>query len=201
VTVVDVLKSESFLQGLFLLIATAGLTGLLLPTIKARVDDRKLRDQRVFEANLARQGKVIEAQAVLLDTLAEVFWSFLLLALAVVYYAYHEEGKKAAAAWARYDEEAWTYFGKVRVEISNARRLTRADLHGELLEINSFFMGFDSQLMAAIRAGLPLGPAWGELHGRISGEGASMVDDVLRRIAEDLRLVETTAPAGTASVG
>ena len=40
--VVDVLTSDSFLQGLFLLVVTAGLTGLLVPLVKARVDDREV---------------------------------------------------------------------------------------------------------------------------------------------------------------
>jgi len=80
------LSSQSFIQSFLVLLATALLTGLLVPFVKANMDERKLRQQKLFEADLARQGKVIEAQVELLENMAQMLWDFKLLALEVSYY-------------------------------------------------------------------------------------------------------------------
>jgi RNAse (barnase) inhibitor barstar len=94
------LFSDSFYRALPLLAATALLTGFLVPVIKSQLDDRKLRQQKVFESELARQSKVIESQAKLLDDLSDLLWGFLLLSLAVTFYATHESKEKFKKAWA-----------------------------------------------------------------------------------------------------
>jgi hypothetical protein len=192
VQVIDVLTSDSFLQALFLLVVTAGLTGLLVPLVKARVDDRKFREQKIFESDLARQGKVIDAQAALLESLSDLLWSFLLLSIGVTYYAMQGDKAKLKAAWATYDTEAWSYFGKLRAEISQARRLTSPELHAELLSVyEQWFMGFDLDLTQAVKGGSDVSAdAWRELHFRVYREGTTVIDDVLTRLAEELRLVE-----------
>jgi uncharacterized membrane-anchored protein YhcB (DUF1043 family) len=52
---------------LVILAVTARLTGLLVPLVKATMDDRKLRNQKRFDAELSRQAKVIDSQAELLS--------------------------------------------------------------------------------------------------------------------------------------
>lgn len=188
-TVVDVLTGEPFLQGLFLLIVTAVLTGLLVPVVKARLDDRRYREQKLFESELARQAKVIDAQATLLDGLSDLLWGFLLAALGVTYYAERGDAAKLTEAWARYDAEAWVFFARLRAETSKAQRLTSHDVYEELLRLNEWFMPFDAQLTNAVASGLEAGAdAWTQLSRRTQGEGAALVDGVLTRLAQELRL-------------
>lgn len=196
IAALDVFTSDSFLQSLFLLIATAALTGLLVPILKGRLDDRKFREQKVFEADLARQAKVIDAQASLLSDLSDQLWTFLLLGLEVTYYAQQRNQEKFEAAWRVYDDEAWSYFGKIRAEISKARRLASAETHADLQRVyREWFMGFDARLVAQVASGRDLADeSWLDLHAQVSGEGAELVDDVLNRLAEELRLTQA-APA------
>jgi hypothetical protein len=191
--VVDVLTSDAFLQAFFLLVVTAALTGLLVPLVKARVDDRKFREQKVFESALARQSKVIESQAELLDSLADLLWSFLLLSLGVTYYATLGDKAKLKIAWTTYDSEAWSYFGKLRAEISKARRLTSPEIHAELLSVYEQWIvgGFDYDLTQAVKGGSGTSDeVWKELHFRIFDEGTARIDDVLNGLAEELRFVQ-----------
>jgi hypothetical protein len=195
----DVLASESFLQGLFLLVATAGLTGLLVPTIKGRLDDRKYREQKIFDAEIARQSKVIDAQAQLLDDLSHLLWGFLLLSLEVTYYAQQGNREKFDAAWRQYDDEGWTYFTKIRAEISKARHLTSPEIHDELLDVYArWFPALDFDLAAMARTDTPLEQTgWDDLHARIAREGAKLVEDVLNDLAEELRLTQRASAAPT----
>ena len=150
---VGALFNESFVQGLLLLLATAGLTGLLVPVIKGRIDDRKLREQKIFESDLARQSKVIEAQAKLLDDLSDLLWGFLLLSLEVTYYAIQGNDEKYESAWQKYDQKSWEYFGTIRAAISRARRLTAPNTHQALLGVyDAWFMDFDLALTRMARS-------------------------------------------------
>jgi hypothetical protein len=187
--VVGQLFDESFVQGLLLLLATAGLTGLLVPLIKGRIDDRKLREQKVFESELARQGKVIDAQAQLLDDLSQQLWAFLLASLEVTYYAVQNNEEKFANAWKSYDEHSWKYFGSIRATISRARRLTSPQTHDAFLAVyDKWFMDFDLQLSNLARAGTSRPDAWSALHARIYDEGVPLIDGALADLARELKL-------------
>jgi hypothetical protein len=194
------LLNDSFLQGLLLLLATAAITGLLVPVIKGRIDDRKLREQKVFESELARQSKVIEAQARLLEDLSQMLWGFLLLSLEVTYYATRRDEEKFQDAWRVYDASSWDYFGKIRAEISKARRLTSPETHDALLSVyDAWFMGFDLDLTSAARSYKVGDPAWPDLHNRIYGEGVVRIDGALTDLAEELQL--TTGDVGVRRLG
>jgi hypothetical protein len=78
--------SQDFLEKVFLLTLTAGVTGFLIPYVfkiiderkgqkQKEIDDRRLREQKLYEAALLRQNKVIDAQVQLLDNLANLIWS------------------------------------------------------------------------------------------------------------------------------
>lgn len=193
-TIVDVLTSREFLQGLFLLVVTAGLTGLLIPVIKGRLDDRKYRDQKVFESELSRQEKVIDAQAALLKDASEVMWSFYLLSLKVTWYAASGNEKRFDAAWQEWDEESWLLFGRLRAEISNARRLTSPTIHAELLNVHDFwFRRFSLELEEMVRQrNLGTGESM-DFHNRTYRENTRLIDDALTHLAEELRLNERAA--------
>ena len=194
-TIVDVLTSESFLQGLFLLVVTAGLTGLLVPAIKGRLDDRKYRDQKVFESELSRQEKVIDAQAALLKDASEVMWSFYLLSLKVTWYAASGNEERFDAAWQQWDEESWLLFGRLRAEISKARRLTSHTIHAELLNVHEiWFRRFSLELESMVRE-RKLGTSESvDFHNRTYLENTQLIDDALTHLAEELRLNERAVP-------
>lgn len=175
--------------------ATAALTGVLVPAIKIWLDDRKFREQKVFEAELARQSKVIEAQATLLDDLSSLLWGFLLLSLAVTFYAKHENHQKFKVAWQTYDEKNWEYFGKIRATISAARRLTSPTTHKALMAVyDGWFRAFDTSLSDAYRQRLQPGSnGWSALHHRIYAEGVPLIDFALTGLAEELKLAGSKA--------
>ena len=192
--IVDVLTSEEFLQALFLLVTAAGLTGLLVPAVKGRVDDRKYREQKVFESELSRQEKVIEAQAALLEDASEVLWDFYLLFLKVTWYAASDNEERFDAAWQEWDEESWALFGRLRAEISKARRLTTPTVHAELLNVHEiWFRRFSLELERMVRQ-RKLGTIGTresmDFHNRTYLENTKLIDDALTHLAEELRLGE-----------
>src|SRR5581483_5947493 len=81
---------SSFEQSVILLLMTAGLTGIGAPFILRKVDERRaqrqgeldaqrLRAQKVFEADLARQSKTIDAQVAMLEAFSKMVWDFQML--------------------------------------------------------------------------------------------------------------------------
>jgi hypothetical protein len=201
VTIVDVLTSTEFLQGLFLLVVTAVLTGLLVPVIKGRLDDRKYRDQKVFESELSRQEKVLDAQAALLKDTSEVMWSFYLLSLKVTWYAANGNEERFDAAWKEWDEESWLLFGRLRAEISKARRLTSPAVHEELLNVHEFwFRKFSLELEGMVRRrDIGTGESV-DFHNRTYRENTNLIDDALTRLAEELRLSEAAVGSRPSSL-
>jgi hypothetical protein len=169
-----------------LLIVTALLTGLIVPVVKAQMDHRKLQQQKLFEAEIARQGKIIDAQVQLLENLVRMLWEFQLFALAVSYYKFHGEAGKYDAALAEYDDKAWQYFGTIRAEISKARRLVSPPTYETLLKFyTDSLINLDTELMSAARS--PRGD-WNALHERIYSGMAKQTDDIVNLLAEELRL-------------
>jgi hypothetical protein len=133
----------TFAESAILLVLTAVLTGLGVPYVKGRIDDRKLEKQKVFdderdraqtrfEAGLARQTKVIEAQAQLLDELAETLWGYQKLLLKITYYAVTGNSEKHRAAYSEYDDQSWDRLGTLLGLISKSRRLASVEVHDRL---------------------------------------------------------------------
>jgi hypothetical protein len=53
--------SPNFVEKLMILVLTAILTGFLVPYILTRVDAAKSKEQKLFEAEVARQAKLIDS--------------------------------------------------------------------------------------------------------------------------------------------
>ena len=115
--------NQRFLENIVLLVLTALITGLGIPWVLKRVAERKLREQKRFEADLARQGKIIEAQSKLLDDLSQLLWKWRYLAKKVVYYGAQENRERYDLARRQYDEKVWDILNEFRAEISRSRRL------------------------------------------------------------------------------
>ena len=78
--------SQDFLEKVGLLVLTALVTGFGVPFILKRIDERKARDQKRFDADLARQAKLIDAQVTLIEDFARLVWEFQLSLINVTFY-------------------------------------------------------------------------------------------------------------------
>ena len=195
--------SQNFRESVTLLVLTASLSGFLIPYILKKVDerklkeqkiidDRKLREQKEFEADLARQNKIIEAQAQLLDNLVQLLWEFHLLVLAVSYHKVNQDQAKYEIVVEEYAEKAWMYFGKIRTEISKAARLTSNETYRTLLSFyTDSLMKLDVKLAALIRKEAPH-EEWKLHHDLVFQTLTSQVDQIVSLLAAELRLSSST---------
>lgn len=127
--IVQTLISQSFIGNILLLLVAAALTGLLVPIIKARIDNKSSQRQKLFEADLARQGDLMNYQTKLLDDLEEVLWEYQFLALEPTYYKERGNEKGYEVAIQQYDQKAPILLGKIRIQISKVRRFASPETY------------------------------------------------------------------------
>jgi hypothetical protein len=115
----------SFLKNLILSLVLIGLSSLLIPVVLKQIDDQKFVAEQQFQEQLARQDKIIDAQAALLDSLASTFWDYEIYASDVVYSRDERFGRDGwhQQAMDAYYEQAGPLLGKMRAEISTLLRL------------------------------------------------------------------------------
>ncbi|HEX5314578.1 MAG TPA: hypothetical protein VFX38_06725 [Gammaproteobacteria bacterium] len=181
--------SESFVQQVVLLLIAAAVTGFGLPYVLRLVDNRKLRQQKQFEAELARQNKLIEAQSALLDEITRLVWGWRYLAKQVVYYGTGDDTDRYAAASAAYEERVWKMLDGFRTEISKSRRLVSETAFRELNALYEYIVG-DIDRKVGEFAGKPEinRKACAELSTRFTDEVSARLDDALFKLASELRL-------------
>ncbi len=147
--------SSGFLENVLILLLGAAVTGFLVPYVLKRIDDRKMLEQQRFQAELARQDKVIDAQVTLLDTLATLLWEYQRFAMEVLYYQQPGTANPElyATAARAYEENSGAVLTQIRAEISKMLRLAPQSLYEDLSEL---FYGelapFDECLVGLIRA-------------------------------------------------
>ena len=115
----------SFLKNLVLSLVLIGVTSLLIPAVLKQIDDQKFIAEQQFQAELSRQDKILDAQAVVLDSLASTFWDYEGYAADLLYsrderYGRDEWHQRAIDA---YYLESGPVLGKMRAEISTLLRL------------------------------------------------------------------------------
>jgi hypothetical protein len=115
----------SFLKNLVLSMLLLGLISLLIPAVLKQIDDRKFVGQQRFQEQLARQDKILDAQAALLDTMAADFWEYELYASDVVISRDERFGQDDwhQRAVDTYYLQTGPLLGKMRGEISTLLRL------------------------------------------------------------------------------
>ena len=149
--ILDVLFSQSFAEKAFLLILAAVLTGILVPYINAKLAHRKFKEQRLFEAAIARQNKIIDSQNGLLSELERLVHMFQLRALAVAWYKIHDRNSsKYEESRIAYEDNAWEFFINMQTTIGKASRLTSPDVHKELEKFYGDMRKMDSILACII---------------------------------------------------
>ena len=149
----DVLTSESFLEKAILLFFGAALTGILVPIVKYWMDHNRFRQQKIFEANIARQAELMKFRAQFLREIIDPLWQFQLLALQVSYDVGSED--KFSAAVKAYEEQSWLHLKKIRALVGGARWFTTDGTYKHLTEFIAKWLlqEVDPKLMSLIHEG------------------------------------------------
>lgn len=117
------IASETFLQQVALLVLGALVTGWGVPVVLGRIDARKQREQKEFQASIARQGKLLDSQSALLDEITRIVWAWRYLAKRVVYYGSRGDHAQYETAKSLYEDGVWILLHGLRTQTSKARRL------------------------------------------------------------------------------
>jgi hypothetical protein len=184
--------NQDFLEKIILLALTALITGFGMPYVLKRIEERKQREQRKLEADLARQAKIIEAQSKLLDDLSRVLWKWRYLAKKVVYYGSEKSKERYEIARKEYDDSVWDILNEFRTEISRARRLVSEQAYEELQSLYDYIVrDIDRKISdiikreeldaKSVQESSDLGP-------RFSLEVSQRIDDAIDRLASELGL-------------
>ena len=120
--VLDVLTSTSFIEKTLLVLIGGVLTGILVPIVKSRMDRTRFEQEKIFEAELARQSEIVKARAQFLRDFVDPVWQFQLLALQISYDSLSRD--KLEAALAIYDEQSWLQLKRIRAIAGGARWFT-----------------------------------------------------------------------------
>jgi hypothetical protein len=134
----NTITSQSFIEKVLVLGATAALTGVAVPLVSARLDRQRLeaqqdaeaqrqRQQKLFDADLARQGSILKAQETFLEQVETTLYGFHLRAAALAWYQSQDKDRaKYEQAAQAYDSAAWDFMAKMHVAESKAQRFTSA---------------------------------------------------------------------------
>jgi len=144
----------SFLKNLALSVLLLGLSSFLIPIVLKQIDDRKFVDQQRFQAELSRQGKIIDAQAALLDTMASDFWDYDGYAADVLYSRDERFGRDDwhERAVDAYYEQSGPLLGKMRADISTMLRLAPRPTYESFLRLyEEDVLAFDSCLLELMK--------------------------------------------------
>jgi hypothetical protein len=186
--------SQDLQEKLALLVLTALLTGLVIPYVLKNVEEAKRRQQTLFEAELARQSKIIEAQAQFLDELTETLWSWRYLTIKVAYYGLDKQ-QEYAAAIRDYDTEIWDVLFKLRKQTSKSRRLVSEKTYKRLVDLYDRIVGeIDRELREAIATsdGSARAAALAKLNERLRWQETKDLDELIDAIAAEVGLKQQT---------
>ncbi len=192
------LKNPAFIEKLLLLLATAVLSGLLVPEISSRLADTRNKQQKLFEADIQRQRDIITAQSELLKNLAKQLWEFQLSNINVSFYKIAGNEAAFGTAVAKYQARSGELLGQIRAELSNARRLTSPAMHDRLTQLYfQTILPVDSGVEALIaRSPAATRDAWLEQHQKSFETAQKAIDDVLKDLAVEFALAAPLAMPG-----
>jgi hypothetical protein len=180
---------QAFLEKIVLLVLTALITGFGIPYVLKRVEERKLREQKKFEADLVRQGKILEAQSKLLDDLSGLLWKWRYLAKKVVYYGAQQNMKRYDLARKQYDESVWDILNEFRAEISRSRRLVSERAYERLDSLYEYVVhDIDVKISDIILMDELDVKKSKEIAERFSVEVSKKLDDAIDDLASELNL-------------
>jgi hypothetical protein len=185
-------------QSLILLLTTAALSGFLVPFILNRVQIQNQQRQKQFDADLARQTKVIEEQAALIERFSTALWEFQLALIAPLYYGQWPSLKVQTAEIGAYEEAAKKYLsdagsllGSIRAEIGKAVRLVPHELWLNLRNLYyEELLRLDQSVTDLISTGLTdeNSSEWRRTNTYAVTRLAEIIDTTIDEIAEKLQL-------------
>jgi RNAse (barnase) inhibitor barstar len=180
---------QAFLQKVVLLLLAALVSGFGIPYVLKVVDDRKLKKQKQFEADLARQGKLIDSQSKLLDDLTQILWKWRYLAKSVVYYGSRNDKERYNTARKQYEETVWSLLNEFRTEISRSRRLVSENAFQNLNSLYDYVVhDLDLKISNLVSADKPHVQGCHEMANRFSEEVSKKLDEALNDLASELHL-------------
>lgn len=180
---------ESFLEKVLFLLLTALVTGFGIPYVLKTIEDRKFREQKKFEADLARQNKIIESQSKLLDDLSQLLWRWRYLAKKVVYYGAQQNKERYKTARQEYDENIWDILNEFRTEISRSRRLVSEEAYAKLDTLYDYIVSdIDIRITSLISRKEIDAKESGKIAQRFSKEVSQKLDDAIDDLASELHL-------------
>jgi hypothetical protein len=179
-------RNAHFQEKIAVLLATAVLTGVLVPLVKYHMDRNLFQQQTLFEVNLQRQTELVQARAQFLKELVEPLWQFQLLALQVSYDANDKE--KLAASLERYDTGSWEHIKKIRALVGGSRWFTTEETQRRLTDfIDQWLLSdVDQRLMMLASRGEPAD--WQRFNRQLYTESRERTDALLVALAQDFGL-------------
>jgi len=182
--------ADPLVQSLSVAIVSGALAGLISPIVKGRIDGRTAERQKRLEAVLARQSRIIDAQADLLRETADALWSIRMHMLKVAYYWRENQQDKALAAWQQYDERAWDLFARFRTEISRAARVSTTSAHDTLRNLYyNTLIPVDENLGKMHQDQLAgRNPSWGSFYDDLFGAISDKIEAALLALGKELHL-------------
>jgi hypothetical protein len=112
----------SFAESAALLGIAAVLTGIVAPFVVQWATRRRIREQKQYEEDLARESAFISAQANLLEELGAALWAFQASALAVSYAGAYAPAR-LQEEWDAYDRGAFGLVAAVETQVTMAGTL------------------------------------------------------------------------------
>ena len=183
--------TQDFFEKAVLLALTALVTGFAVPFILKRIEERRARDQKRFEADLARQNKLIDAQVKLIEDLATLLWEFQLSFIAVTYYSLLNP-ELYDASLKTYEDQSIVVLGKIRAEISKSIRLVPEETYAMLKELYyDELLGIDTRLSTLTRqkgSRAASAEGWHALNTYAVYTLSEKVDGAIDRVAAELQL-------------
>jgi hypothetical protein len=189
--------TQDFIEKVVILLLTALLTGLLAPYVLKRVDEAKSIQQKIFEADLARQAKVIDAQSKFLDDITETLWNWRYLSMKVAYYGMGDQRPLYVAARKDYELQIWDVLSRLRSQINKSRRLASEKAYKMLVSLYDRIVEIDAQL-TQVASELPnekQSEELSKLNTLIRWEMTDKLDEVVDLLAKELRLKSEGLPA------
>jgi hypothetical protein len=178
-------------------VVTALLAGLIVPLVLKIVEARKAETMKLFEAALARQGKIIDSQASLLDDLTKALWAWRYQLMRVTYAGAEKTEEALAIAWNAYDSTMWDSLHAIRVQTTRSRRLISQQAHLDLLKLYGRIVEVDQRLCQAMQLDVDVRRReLGDLNHEVLSQISKEIDDSLHMVAIEVRLVSSQATTG-----
>ncbi len=196
---VAALQSQEFLEGAGLILVAAILTGMLVPLIKSRMDQTAFKKQRLFEAAIARQSRVIGAQTSFLAEFSKDIWEYHMRLQKVSHYRIVGDDEEYQKALAEYKNAVWDSLHKLRSAIGSASWFTSDETHQALTSYyESWFVRLDQTLREFIDGDYDT-ERWRQRHFQVHYEAGTKNYALLRQLADEFGLRDVNSHAGDRS--